>query len=180
MRTAKTEDAKAITELTCFCFGDAYTTEDEIQSFILNKENRLFVVCDDKGLAGAVLFLSEGRDSYLQDMEVNPQDFERIREGKAVLHHKFSVVREDRRGTGLMTLMLEEALRMLREEGIVGALFVQAWIKQGQIPMEGILERAGYRRYRRQIRPWWKYKDRTCNICGGRCKCDSMVYYKIL
>lgn len=178
MRRARPEDAKDITELTCFCFGDLYTTEEEIGRFIDDDRNRLFVLYDDKGLAGSILFLCESKADFMENMEVEPDDFDKISGGKGVLHHKFSVIRKDLRGRGLMTKMLDDALLMLKDEGIFGALFTQGWIKEGTIPMEGIFERAGYKQYKRQIRPWWKYYDRTCNICGGRCKCDAMVYYR--
>lgn len=178
MRRAVTGDAEAIERLTCHCFGDAYTTQEEISGFIEDERNRLYVLYDDKGLAGSILFLCEPKESFMEDMEVEPDDYDRLSGGKPVLHHKFSVIRDDLRGRGLMTRMLDEALKDLEKEGKYGALFTQGWIKQETVPMEGIFDRAGYVKYKRQIRPWWKYKDRTCNICGGRCRCDSMVYYR--
>lgn len=180
MRRAQLEDARAIKDLTCSCFGDAYTTEDEIKSFIADDNNKLYVTFDDMGLAGTVLFLNEKKENLILDLEIEPQDYDRISGGKQVLHHKFSAVREDLRKRGIMTNMLREAVQILEEEGKCGGVFVQAWIKQGTIPLEESLYRAGYERYKRQIRPWWKYKDRTCNICGGRCKCDAMVYYRTI
>ena len=178
MRMARDEDAKAVTALTCLCFGDAYTTEEEISGFISFDENRLYVQYDEQGLAGAILFLAEDRQTMIDNLSIDPADYDRIRKDLRTLHHKFSVVRGDLRGRGLMTLMLEEALEEIRKEGRYGAIFVQAWIKQDVIPMERIFQRAGYVPYRRQIRPWWKYENRSCNICGGRCKCDAMVYYR--
>ncbi|MCR5356624.1 MAG: hypothetical protein K6E63_04390 [Lachnospiraceae bacterium] len=178
MRRAVVEDAAAIEQLTCECFGDAYTSLEEVRGFIEDERNRLYVECDEKGLAGAILFLCESKDDFMENMEVKSEDYDKISGGKGVLHHKFSVIRDDLRGRGLMTKMLDDSLKDLKEEGVYGALFTQGWIKQDTIPMEGIFNRAGYVQYKRQIRPWWKYYDRTCNICGGRCKCDSMVYYR--
>jgi GNAT superfamily N-acetyltransferase len=180
MRAAQNKDANAITELTCICFGDAYTSEDEIRTFIADDRNHLYVACDENGLAAAILFLYESRSALEENLDVTGADYDRIGGGRSVLHYKFSVVREDVRGRGLMTGMLQQLLELLREDERYGALFVQAWIKQGEIPLEGILRRNEFKVYRKQIRPWWKYHDRSCNICGGRCKCDAMVYYRKL
>jgi len=180
MRSAIKSDASAITDLANLCFGDAYTSVSEVEGFIEDPENRLYIEEDEKGLAGAVLFLKDNKENLNEDMEVSAADFDRISEGKKVLHHKFSIIREDLRGQGIMTRMLDDAIDHAAKEGVYGAIFTQGWIKQGEIPMENIFYRAGYTVYKRQIKPWWKYADRTCNICGGRCKCDAMVYYRKL
>ena len=180
MRRAEVKDARELVEFCEDCFGEAYTFEPEMRSFIQNDQNRLFVLDDEKRIKGAVLFLNDSKESIMEDMEVSADDFDRISRGKPILHHKFSIIRDDLRGQGLMTEMLSEAISKLESEGRYGAIFTQGWIKQEQIPMEGIFKRMGYSEYKRQIRPWWKYEDRTCNICAGRCKCDAMVYYRPL
>ncbi len=180
MRPAEQRDAKAVTELANLCFGDAYTSLEEMKGFIEDRENRLFIEEDEKGLAGAVLFLKDDKEGLFEDLDVTGDDFDRLSEGKKVLHHKFSIIREDLRGKGIMTRMLDDAIALVEDSGSYGVIFTQGWIKQGSIPMENIFKRAGYRVYKKQIRPWWKYNDRTCNICGGRCRCDAMVYYRKL
>ena len=37
MRKAEAKDAAAITELSNYCFGDAYTSEEEMRGFILDE-----------------------------------------------------------------------------------------------------------------------------------------------
>lgn len=180
MRRARIGDTEELVGFTEECFGEAYTFVPEMREFITNENNRLYVEEEDGRIIGAVLFLNDDRDKIMEDMDVRGDDFDRISGGKPILHHKFSIVRDDQRGRGLMTEMLDEAVKELESEGKYGALFTQGWIKQDTIPMENIFKRMGYKVYGRQIRPWWKYADRTCNICGGRCKCDAMVYYRIL
>ena len=180
MRKAEAKDAAAITELSNYCFGDAYTSEEEMRGFILDENNRVFLSEDEKGLTGAILFLNESKEELMENLDVAEEDYEGMRDGKKVLHHKFCIVREDQRGKGLMTEMLTEAVDSLKNEDIFGVIFIQTWIKLGEIPLAGVMDRVNYQKYKRQIRPWWRYADRTCNICNGRCKCDAMVYYRKL
>ncbi len=180
MRRAEVKDTAELVEFAEDCFGEAYTFEPEMRSFIENDNNRLYVVDDEDRIQGAVLFLNDSKETIMEDMEVTSDDFDRISRGKPILHHKFSIIRDDLRGKGMMTDMLSRAISELETEGRYGAIFTQGWIKDGEIPMEGIFRRMGYSEYKRQIRPWWKFSDRTCNICGGRCKCDAMVYYRPL
>ncbi|MCR5397975.1 MAG: hypothetical protein K6E68_00405 [Lachnospiraceae bacterium] len=183
MRRAKVEDAAAIDKMTVECFGDSYLSVKEITDYILDDWNRLYVEEDEKGLAGAILFLREDKSLFLEDMEIDSDDYDRLSRGKAVLHHKFSVIRQDLRGSGMMTRMLNDALKEAEDDGKYGVLFTQGWIQpDGTVPMEGIFDRAGYVKYKRQKSPWYKPKffDKTCVLCGGRCKCDAMVYYREL
>lgn len=180
MRRANINDTEEIVRFSEDCFGEAYTFVPEMEGFINDENNRLFVEEENGRIIGAILFLNDDKKTITDEMDVTGDDFDRISQGKPILHHKFSIIRDEYRGRGLMTRMLSEAIGELEREGRYGAIFTQGWIKQDSIPMEGIFERMGYKRYKRQIRPWWKYADRTCNICGGRCKCDAMVYYRML
>ncbi len=180
IRKAVSSDTEEIVQFCEDCFGKDYTFIPEMRAFIEDDANRLFVIEEDGRIIAAVLYLKDDKQTVMEDMEVEEEDFDRISKGRPVLHHKFCIVREDCRGRGLMTKLMEDAVAELKREGIYGAVFGQAWIKQGEMPMENICARTGYQQYKRQIRPWWKYADRTCNICGGRCKCDAMVYYREL
>lgn len=180
MRRATRSDIPAIVSLTCDCFGENYTFDEEMQRFIDDERNRVYVEYDDKGLSGAFMLLAEDEDMISKSMEVKSDDYDRISQGKPCLHHKFSAVRTDRRQDGLMTAMIQEAIADLENEGKYGAIFGQAWIRNGEIPMAVVCDRAGYVQYKRQIRPWYGITDRYCNICKGRCKCDAMVYYRQL
>ncbi len=77
MRIAVAGDAKAVAALTCRCFGDAYTTEEEISGFISCDENRLYVQYDEQGLAGAILFLEEDRQKMTENLSIAPADYDR-------------------------------------------------------------------------------------------------------
>ncbi|MBQ6319346.1 MAG: GNAT family N-acetyltransferase [Lachnospiraceae bacterium] len=180
MRRATRADIPAIVSLTCECFGENYTFDEEMQGFIDDERNRVYVEYDDKGLCGAFMMLAEDKDSISESMEVTSDDYDRLSRGKPCLHHKFCVVREDRRKDGLMTAMLQEAIPDLENEGIYGAIFAQTWILNNEIPMARVCDRIGYKQYKRQFRPWYGITDRYCNICKGRCKCDAMVYYRQL
>ena len=180
MRRAELSDTDELIEFADDCFGKPYIFREEMVSFIQNDLNRLFVTKENGRIIGAILFLNDSKETIMEDMEVTEEDYERISGGKPILHHKFSIIRDEYRGQGLMTEMLSEAIKELEKEGIFGAIVTQGWIKQDEIPMEGIFKRMGYIQYKRQIRPWWKFSNRTCNICGGRCKCDAMVYYRPL
>ncbi|MCR4655389.1 MAG: GNAT family N-acetyltransferase [Lachnospiraceae bacterium] len=180
MRRAVSSDTEEIVQFCEDCFGENYTFVPEMRGFIEDEENRLFVMEDDGRIIAAVLYLKDDKRSVMEDMEVEEADFDRISGGKPVLHHKFCIVRNDYRGRGLMTELMEKALAELERENVYGAVFGQAWIRQEEMPMENICARTGYHPYKRQISPWWKYADRTCNICKGRCKCDAMVYYRKL
>ena len=180
MRRATVEDTEELVEFADGCFGRYYIFEPEMRSFISDDNNRFYVEQRDDRIIGAILFLNDSKEKIMEDMEVEADDFDRISKGKPVLHHKFSIIREEYRGQGLMSIMLSDAISRIEQEGRYGAIFTQGWIKEDQVPMEGIFIRNGYILYKRQIRPWWKYSDRTCNICGGRCKCDAAVYYRQL
>ena len=153
---------------------------DEMEAVILNDDNRLYVEEEGSRIIGAILFICEDKETIIKDMEVSEEDYDRISKGLPTLHHKFSIVREDSRGKGLMTRMLADAIDSLEQEKRYGAIFTQGWIRNEQVPMENIFVQNGYVCYKRQIRPWWKYSDRTCSICNGRCRCDAMVYYRSL
>ncbi|MBR4719182.1 MAG: GNAT family N-acetyltransferase [Lachnospiraceae bacterium] len=178
MRRAVIEDTEELVKFGEDCFGKPYIFEDEMRGFISDDNNRLFVEEDEGRIIGATLFLNDDKETIMEDMEVTGEDFDRLTAGRPVLHHKFCIVRDDCRGKGVMTKMLEESFSQLEKEGIYGAVFAQAWIKKGDIPIEGILKNMGYTTYKRQISPWYKFSDRVCSVCGGRCKCDAMVYYR--
>ena len=180
MRRAVENDTDELVRFGEDCFGKPYIFESEMRDFINDDSNRLFVVDEEGRIIGAALFIRDDKEKVMEDMEVTEEDFDRICEGKPVLHHKFSMVREDCRGRGIMTGLLSEAFSELEREGIYGAVFGQAWVKNGTIPMEGICTNMGYTPYKHQISPWWKFSDRECSVCKGRCKCDAMVYYRKL
>ena len=170
MRRATKQDAVKIVKMTCDIFGDAYMSVREVEDIIADPLDRLYIEDDEKGIAGAILFIREDKDSFMEDMEVDSDDYDRISRGRNVVHHKFSVIREDLRGRGLMTKMLLDAISELEKDDDYGALFTQGWIQPGDIiPMQGIFERAGYIKYKRQISPWYKYYDKASVLCGGRC-----------
>lgn len=180
MRRATRADIPAIVSLTCECFGRGYTSNEQMREFIDDERNRVYVEYDDKGLCGASMMLIEDKDKISEDMEVTSEDYDRLSRGKPCLHHKFCVVRNDRRKDGLMTAVLQEALAELENEGIYGAIFAQTWIVNDEIPMARVCDRIGYKQYKRQYRPWYKITDGYCIVCKGRCKCDAMVYYRQL
>lgn len=180
MRRAVENDTDELVRFGEDCFGKPYIFESEMREFINNEANRLFVVEEDGRITGATLFIKDTKESVMEDMEVTEEDFDRLCDGKPVLHHKFCMVRDDCRGKGIMTGLLSEAFKALEREGIYGAVFGQAWVKNGDVPMEGICANMGYTLYKHQKSPWFKFSDRVCSVCGGRCKCDAMVYYRKL
>jgi GNAT superfamily N-acetyltransferase len=178
MRRAIKEDASALTKMTCDTFGDSYMSFKEMEDIITDPLSRSYVEEDEGGIAGVVLFIRESKADFMENMEVDGDDYDRISSGKYVLHLKTCMIRENLRGRGLMTSMFHEAIDMVRKDGIYGAIFTQGWIRPDEtVPMHGIFEGEGYIKYKRQHQPWYKYADRSCVLCGGRCKCDAMVYY---
>lgn len=83
------------------------------------------------------------------------------------------------RGLGLSESLIAfalERLAALSAELVLGA----CWKKGEAIPMDRTLRSLGFCYLADAPRLWYDIPALICPHCGGRCRCDAAVYYKIL
>ena len=181
MRRAVYEDAEKLTALTEATFGVRYTFVWEVQEFLQNPDNLIFVEERDGQLAAAICYLQEPKEKIMEDMAISEADYDRIAGDKPALHYKYIAVDEAYQKQGIGDYLSRETLRLIDEEKRFGAIFTMFWVKdEHDMPMEHFAQRFSYQPLHYLKSPWWKYADRTCSLCGGRCKCDAYIYYRTI
>lgn len=181
MRRAKIGDAKEMHALLEYTFGENYLYLHEVEEMIQNSRNLICVEERDGRIVAAILYLEVTKEQIMADMGVSDEDIERLSRGKRILHHKCSAVSEDYQRMGIGRRMFLDTLHILDEKGEAGVVFSLFWIKDsGEIPLKRLGESVGFAPLHFLPRPWWKYADRSCNVCGGRCSCNGYVYYRLV
>lgn len=61
-----------------------------------------------------------------------------------------------------------------------GSIFGSAWVYDGKIPMSHLFDHFGFRQLYGRKLLWYHEENYRCVVCGGRCRCDAMIYYKKL
>ena len=173
MRRATPADAEKVKALADKAFGDPYIFLPEVTAYLEDPDNLCYLEEEEGRLLAAILYHRESPGDIMENMGISKETYERIAGGKPCLHYRFIVVEEEAQHRGLAEKLMSTTLRILDREQKFGAVFTMFWIKDGtEMPMKSLAEQFSYRPLHYLKQPWYKYKDRNCHLCGGRCRCD--------
>ncbi len=163
--------------------GLRYITAEKLQAFIQDKNNacKLVVSENDKKLLGFLFSHSSDISSLAVEMKLTAEEIEKI----VVSHDRIYVVKtlvlqKAAEKHGFATELTRQGLETAKKLGFHSA-WSALWVKKdGSIPAKHIMERLGFTHYKTVHMRMYNRPDFKCLDCGGRCTCDSAIYYKIL
>lgn len=163
--------------------GERYTTVEKLQTFIQDKNNacKLVVSEKDKKLQGFLFSHSSDIPSLAAEMKLTPEEIEKVigRSGKIYVV-KTLVLQKEAEKHGLATELTRQGLETAKKLGFHSA-WSALWVKKdGSIPAKHIMERLDFTHYKTVHMRMYNRPDFKCLDCGGRCTCDSAIYYKLL
>ena len=179
MRRAVVADAGAVKALADKTFGDPYIFLPEVQAYLEDPDDLCYLEEENGQLLAAILYHKESAEDIMENMGIPKRIYERIAGTRPCLHYRFIAVDEAAQHRGIAEKLMRETLRIIDREEKFGTIFTMFWVKEGEeIPMKALAKKFSYEPLHYLKRPWYKYADRACHLCGGRCKCDAFVYYR--
>lgn len=88
-------------------------------------------------------------------------------------------IRAEYRGEGLSTKMVRFALHRLQAMGME-QVFIICWKKGAEVPLKPTLAQCGFQFLCTTKKVWYDHPRLYCPYCGGRCRCDAEIYYRLL
>ena len=179
MRRAALADAEAVKALADKTFGDPYIFLPEVQEYLSDPDNLCYLEEENGQLLAAILYHKESPGDIMENMGISAKDYKRIAGKRPCLHYRFIAVDTAAQHRGIAENLMRETLEVIDREQKFGTIFTMFWVKEGsEMPMKDLADRFGYKPLHYLKSPWWKYADRACHLCGGRCKCDAFIYYR--
>ena len=129
--------------------------------------------------AGFSVFVPAAVDELMSHMDMPREDVVRIAGDRPALIYRSAAVPFRFEKRGIMQQLLGNALEELPELGY-GSVFGSAWVHDGRVPMSRLFNLFGFSRLYERKMLWYQDKNYRCVVCGGRCRCDAMIYYKQL
>lgn len=159
-------------------FGPGYLTKDVFHRWMEHK-SLLKVAEIGEEFAGFAVMVPATVGEVMEKMAMPREDVEAIAGGRPALIYKSAAVPRRHEHKGVMHALAAAGLETARQEGY-GSIFASAWVYQGKSPIAGTFRVFGFKPLYKREKLWYNDPDYTCVVCGGRCTCDAMIYYKTL
>ena len=163
--------------------GEMYTTVDRLKAFIQDENNacKLVVTSEGEELLGFLLSHSSDIPSLASEMKLTSAEIEKVVGANDKIYVvKTLVLQKKAEKHGLATELTRQGLLTAKRLGFCSA-WSALWVrKDGFIPAKHIMERLDFTHYKTVHLRMYNQLDFKCLDCGGRCTCDSAIYYKIL
>ncbi len=164
-------------------FGEKYTSESKLRSYIEKKDNICKLAVNGEGdrLLGFFLMHRTSVLGLAKEFKMKAPEIERvIGDNRKICVAKSLVLQKDVEKGGIATKLAQRGLEKAKSKGFYSC-WSPLWIrKDGAIPAQNVIERLGFTFYKIVHMLWVDDKDYKCIDCKGPCKCDAAVYYKIL
>lgn len=174
---------KEIVALAEARLGEMYTTVNRLKAFIQDENNacKLVVTSEGEGLLGFLLSHSSDIPSLASEMKLTSAEIEKVvGTNDKIYVVKTLVLQKEAEKHGLATELTRQGLLTAKKLGFYSA-WSALWVrKDGFIPAKHIMERLDFSHYKTVHMRMYNRPDFKCLDCGGRCTCDSAIYYKIL
>ena len=181
MRPAEERDIDFLVRESDNVFGEGYMTREEAKRIIRDPDSFLYMEDSDGEPAAALYVRYEDDDTVMEETGLTEAELHSRSRGKKILHSKFLFVREDMQKTGIAQVFLGKALDQIAgEHPQYGMVYGILWEYNGNVPVQKVCERNGYRFWKRLHMPYYKDENYYCIICKGRCRCDGLLYSKDL
>lgn len=167
-----------IQELCDLRYGTGYIDRPTYEKWMKHPE-LMNVALIEGEFAGFSVFVPATTEELMSHMGMPREDVARIAGDKPALIYKSAAVPFQFEKRGIMQLLLGDALEELPKLGY-GSVFGSAWVYDGKIPMSRLFDYFGFSRLYGRKMLWYYDEKYCCVVCGGRCKCDAMIYYRQL
>lgn len=129
--------------------------------------------------AGFAVMVPATVQEVMEKMAMPREDVEAIAGGRPALIYKSAAVLQQHEHKGVMHALAAAGLETARREGY-RSIFASAWVYHGKSPIAGTFRVFGFKPLYKREKLWYNDPGYTCVVCGGRCTCDAMIYYKTL
>lgn len=177
-RNGSDNDFENIKQLCDLRYGTGYFTEKTMMSFM--KCPDLFKIAEENGrFVGFAAFIATEKEKIAESMKLDIGEVMRISGEKPAVIYKSHAIKAEYEKMGLPVAMTS----MLLEEGKrlgYGSVFASAW-KYGEIiPMEKTFKKLDFIPLEIRENLWYDDENYRCIVCGGRCRCEAMLYYRVI
>lgn len=162
-------------ELCEECFGSGYLSYPHFCEMI-KMEAPFKMALTGKELIGYSVFETTDAEEVAAQYQIDLEGVKEIAGAEKIFRYKSAAVKKAFHGKGVAGNLLEECIQKARELDC-GSVFVAGWKYNGRVPMHNIFIRNGFVEVGLRKNLWYGEEDYTCIICGGRCKCEGIIYY---
>lgn len=159
-------------------YGTGYIDKNTYERWMEHPELMRVALIEGE-FAGFSVFVPASIQELMAHMDMPREDVERIAGDRPALIYKSAAVPVRFGKRGVMRLLLGRALEDAARLGY-GSVFGSAWVYGGKIPMSHLFDHFGFRQLYGRKMLWYHEENYRCVVCGGRCRCDAMIYYKQL
>lgn len=174
-------DERYFEEIRLLCearFGEGYLSREEFARWMRHPRLIKTALADGR-FAGFTVMLPADTPEIMRRMGMPEEDVVALAGERPALIYKSAAVRAEYENCGVMRALASRAFEDAKALGY-GTLFGAAWAYDGKIPIEPTLLAFGFRRLYERKMLWYHDKGYRCIVCGGPCRCDAVIYYKIL
>ena len=177
-RNALPEDYDELCKLCDERYGDGYFSWETYDHYSTRPELFITAHCGEE-LAGFSVMIPASKEEIAKEMKMPQEDVDELSGDKPPIIFRSLIIHKRFEKKGLPLTMANILLERVQAAGY-GTIFGPAWMYDGKIPIEGLLKRLGFTQLYIRKNVWYDDLKYHCIICGGRCKCDAMIYYKKL
>lgn len=178
----KAEDIRTAKCLCDECVGKDMHSQEDIGNCIDSAQRFFYLLKEKNGKAVGYLYF------YVTDVQQIAEDGKLdVRSlcsgcpvGAGAVGKIQSIgLKEHYRKNGYGKYMMDFAVQKFRELN-VNSVFIICWKKGDEVPLGNTLIQCHFHFLSTAKMVWYDHPRLYCPYCGGRCRCDAQIYYKIL
>lgn len=177
-RTAEAKDYDKIKSLCDERYGTGYITKDMFKNYLDYKELFISAFYNDDFVGFAAMIYSTDENTA-KKMGMTLEEVKKYASKKPILIYKSHAIKKKYEKMGLPVAMTSILMSKGKELGY-GSVFGSAWIYNNYIPMSKTFDKLGFIPLYKRSNLWYDDENYTCVVCGGRCKCEAMIYVRDL
>lgn len=167
-----------IRELCALRFGSGYVDEADFSRWMEHPDLVQIALVNGE-FAGMAVLLPASDGEIAGKMGMTQGEVRKITGGRPAVIYKSIALQPQYEKHGLGRNIVLDGLRRAEDKGYC-AVFIAAWMYNGLIPAQRMLQSLGFTELYRRKMLWYGDEKYRCIACGGRCVCDGMIYYKRL
>lgn len=167
-----------IKELCELRFGSGYVDEADYTQW-MEHPDLIQVVLVEGDFAGVAVLRPASAEVIAQKMGMTEAEVLDITGGKPALIYKCAALWPWYEKKGINHIVAADGLSR-GEAGGYSAVFSAAWMYNGKTPAQHVFQHLGFTPLYLRKMLWYNDEKYKCIVCGGRCTCDAMIYYKKL
>jgi len=167
-----------IKELFELRFGEGYMDEEEFAQWMKHPE-LVQVALVDGDFAGSAIMLPAEAAEIAAKMKMTEREVLEITGGQPAAIYKSIALWPKYEKLGIGRGLVVDGVERAEAKGY-SAIFIAAWMYNGITPAKKMLHSLGFTELYQRKMLWYDAEKYRCVVCGGRCVCDGMIYYKKL